>query len=79
MPDFNKRIDLSEINSELVLEMGHEENDQDVTQLEIDINSTSISNSQNIKKRQLVTINDNLYIQSIQTNELGCPFFEESQ
>ena len=34
--------------------------DPDVTQLEIDINCTSISSSQNTKKRQLILINENL-------------------
>lgn len=69
MPDLNKIIDLSEKN-----EFIPETEDQDETQLEIDISSASFT-----KKRQLVTINDNLCIQSIQKNELGWPFFEESQ
>lgn len=74
MPDLNKIIDLSEKN-----EFIPKTEDQDETQLEIDISSASFSNSQITKKRQLVTINDNLCIQSIQKNELGWPFFEESQ
>lgn len=53
-----------------------EEKDPDVTQLEIDICSTSISNSQISKKRQLIIMDDD---ENIQPNALIYPFFEESQ
>lgn len=42
--------------------------DPDVTQLEIDIVSASISNSQISKKRQLVSFGDILDIQTLQSN-----------
>ena len=48
-----------------------EEKDPDVTQLEIDICSTSISNSQISKKRQLIIMDDD---ENIQPNALIYPF-----
>lgn len=49
--------------------------DPDVTQLEIDINTTSISNSgsQNFKKRQLIEIAEIVDCNSIQSNYLISP------
>ena len=38
--------------------------DPDITQLELDIDSTSISPSQNTKKRQLIVIRDDSDIQN---------------
>ena len=40
--------------------------DPDITQLEIDVKSTSITNTQNIKKRQLIVTTDNLDYYSFQ-------------
>lgn len=42
--------------------------DPDITQLEIDVKSTSITNTQNIKKRQLILTTDNLDYYSFQSD-----------
>ena len=82
MPDITcirQKKDLIVQNNELFSGMRPEERDPDLTQLEIEISSTSISSSQNLKKRQLVTINDNSDIHSIQVNDLGCAFSDENE
>ena len=80
--EFGDKNNNSIIYNDLISERRHifiEEKDPDVTQLEIDVNSTSISNSQNSKKRQLIVMNDNIHIQSLQTNDLVHSLNEESQ
>ena len=79
LPALDKKKDLIVQNNELFSGMRPEERDPDLTQLEIEISSTSISSSQNLKKRQLVTINDNSDIHSIQVNDLGCAFSDENE
>lgn len=73
--DFKKEIDILPHQYEL---FPNDERDPDVTQLEIDISSASISNSQLSKKRQLIVMTDNIDIESMHSNSLNCPFYEEN-
>lgn len=54
----------------------HEIDDPDVTQLEIDIDSTFISPSQKIKKRQLIVLKDDF---ELNNDIFGCSTFQNFQ